>query len=441
MLRTRKALVLAIFLAAGSLYYQLFLFLPRAENARTAKGLIGYHYGGDFYPIWLAGRLLARGRINLYSAETTALIQQSLYGHSLREPNPAGLPERYQSFVYPLHTVMLASPVIFFSFPTARIVLTVLVSLLSGLSVVFWLHAIDRSASYYEIAVLVVLTLTSLPLLEAVFAVQWGLVVAALLAVSFSAARCGKLVLSGFLLALATTKPQIMLLAALYLLFWSFAGWRQRKALPIAFFGTMAALLGASELVLPGWVSEWWHALMRYPGYTQAPLARGVLGGALGTMLTITLLVAILSIAWKARRFTVGSPTFSMGLALALTTTALTILHGDAIYDHEILLPAVLLVFMSWRTLLRRGPAVRVILAMTGLALCWQWIAASAVSFAALLLGRASVRQSDFALQLPLRASASFPFALVALLGLMAVPLIRESDGKQTPTSPQLDGS
>jgi len=425
MLRPRKALVLAIFLAAGILYFQFFLFLPRTEAARTAKGLTGYHYGGDFYPIWLAGRSLALNHADPYSDEITRRIQNSLYGHTLDQPNLAGLPRHYQAFVYPLHTEILASPVLVLPFPAARIVLTVLFCLISGISVVWWLRAMELSASPETIAVFIILTLASLPLLEALFAVQWGLLAAALLAASVAAAHNQRLAAAGFLLALATTKPQIVALAALYLLFWSFADWRERKALAIAFFVTMAALLGTSELILPGWLSSWWRALMRYGGYTQPPLARDVLGNVLGTILMVALLAAVVAIAWRARHDAVGSPTFSLGLAFVLSTTTLTILHSDAIYDHEILLPAILLVIVSWRTMLRRGPAVRLILVITGLALSWQWIAASGVSVAALVLGRTTVEQSNFALQLPLRASASFPFALIAVLGLMAVQLFR----------------
>ena len=307
--------------------------------------------------------------------------------------------------------------------------LTFLFCLLSGISVVWWLRAMGLSASHASRSPsLIILTLASLPLLEALFAVQWGLLAAALLAASVAAAHQQRLAAAGFLVALATTKPQIVMLAALYLLFWSFADWHQRKALPITFFVTMTALLGTTELFLPGWLSEWWHALVRYPGYTQAPLARAMLGNALGAVLTVVLLAATVALAWRARREAVGAPSFSLGLAFVLTTTALTVLHSDAIYDHEILLPAILLVILSWRTMLRRGPAVRLILVMTSLALSWQWIAASAVSVAAFILGRITVEQSDFALQLPLRASASFPFALIATLGLMAVPLFREPE-------------
>jgi hypothetical protein len=425
MLRTRKALVLAIFLAAGTLYYQFFLFLPRTENARAAKGLTGYHYGGDFYPIWLAGRELARARQSPYMSETTTRIQNGLYGHSLQQPNAARLPENYQSYVYPLYTEILASPVIALPFPAARIALTFLFSLLSAVSVLFWTRAVGLSVSRKDAAILIILTLASLPLLEGLFAVQWGLLAAVLLAASVAAARNGKLALSGFLLALATTKPQIVVLAAAYLIFWAFSDWQRRKNLLIAFFITMAVLLGVCELILPAWLAGWWYALARYRGYTQAPLARDMLGNVLGTALTAALLLGAVAIAWKARREPVGSQEFSLGLAFVLAATTLTILHSDAIYDHEILLPAVLLVILSWRTILRLGPAVRLILLLASLALSRQRIAASVVSIAALVVGRAKIQESDFALQLPLRTSASFPFVLVALLGLMAAQLFR----------------
>lgn len=434
MLRTHKALVLAIFLAAGTLYYQFLLFLPRTENARAAKGLTGYHYGGDFYPIWLAGRKLARTRQNPYTPETTNRIQNGLYGHSLQQANPAGLSANYQSYVYPLYTEILASPVIALPFPAARIALTFLFTLLSTVSVLLWIRIVGLSLSREQTAILIILTLSSLPLLEGLFAVQWGLLAAGMLATSLAAARGGELALSGFLLALATTKPQIVVLAVVYLIFWAFSDWQRRKPLVIAFFVTMVVLLGVCELILPGWLTEWWHALGRYQGYTQAPLARDMLGNALGTALTVALSLGAVTIAWKVRREPVGSPAFSLGLAFVLTTTALTVLHSDAIYDHEILLPAVLLVILSWRTILRLGPAVRLILLLAILALSWQWIAASAVSVAAVVLGRAHIQNNDFALQLPLRASASFPFALVALLGLIAAELFcSRAEVKQVP--------
>ena len=311
MLRPRKTLVLAICLAAGTLYYQFFLFLPRTEAARMAKGLTGYHYGGDFYPVWLAGRSLARNHADPYSEETTRRIQGSLYGHSLDQPNLAGLPQHYQAFVYPLHTEILASPVLVLPFPAARIVITVLFCLFSGISLVWWLRGMGLPASHEGIAIFIILTLASLPLLEALFAVQWGLLAAALLAASVAAAHKQKFASAGFLLALSTTKPQIVALAVLYLLFWSLAGWRQRRALAITFFVTMVALLGASELILPGWLPSWWHAVMRYGEYTQAPLVRDLLGQVLGTTLTVALLAAAVALAWRARRTEVGSPTFS----------------------------------------------------------------------------------------------------------------------------------
>jgi hypothetical protein len=56
----------------------------------------------------------------------------------------------------------------------------------------------------------------------------------------------------GVLLALATIKPQLVVLFLPWLLLWAVSDLRRRLPFLRSFALTMAALLGAAQLVLPG---------------------------------------------------------------------------------------------------------------------------------------------------------------------------------------------
>jgi hypothetical protein len=62
----------------------------------------------------------------------------------------------------------------------------------------------------------------------------------------------GYLRFGGVLLALATIKPQLVVLFLPWLLLWAVSDLRRRLPFLRSFALTMAALLGAAQLVLPG---------------------------------------------------------------------------------------------------------------------------------------------------------------------------------------------
>jgi len=84
-----------------------------------------------------------------------------------------------------------------------------------------------------------------------------------------------------------------------------------------------------------------------------------------------------------------------------------------AVYDHLVLLPAVLLLYCTEQQIW--GPLAW----MGGLVIAWQWIAAVLLVIAAFFWP--SLRHNEFAIALPLRADAPLPFVILALLFLAAL--------------------
>ncbi len=144
---------------------------------------------------------------------------------------------------------------------------------------------------------MILLTLCSYQELEGLYAGQLGLLVGFLLAASVLALLRNRLLFAGMLMALAMIKPQMVLLAVLYLLLWSANDWRRRGRFSVAFLATMFLLMAASLAVWPRWIQSWAGVIMGYPRYSTPPLAKELLriefgGVTLGTPVIAFLLAA-----------------------------------------------------------------------------------------------------------------------------------------------------
>src|SRR5262249_10285141 len=155
------------------------------------------------------------------------------------------------------------------------------------------------------------LTLFNYPVLEALFALQPGLIVGFLLAAVLYAMQRNQPLLAGILLALTTIKPQMTLLAIFYLLLWSMARWREQRRLAIGFAAILSILLATSLLIWPHWTSSWMHVVLGYHKYATPPLVsellRPSIGAGAGPVLIVALLIASGVLAWKYRNAEFGS--------------------------------------------------------------------------------------------------------------------------------------
>ena len=416
------ALCLAVLGAASMIWYHQKLFIPRALAIRHSQGLgNGYSFGNDFYQVWLSSRALLRERLDPYSPEMTRRIQVELYGRPL--DSRSGDPLDLRAFPYPLYTDLLFWPLAAIPFAIARIIVVCILAALTLAAVRLWLRVLDWQLDWKWIAAISLLTLSSYPALEGLFAGQLGLLVAFLLAGSIAALQTERFLFSGFLAALTTIKPQVTVLVILYLLLWAFNQWSMRKQFFIGFFSALALMVAVSLAVQPNWIQSWVSTVLAYRHYTQPPLVTEVLVSRLGPRLsgTASLLVSALSIIaaliviWRNRAAAFGSFAYSMTLSLLLVITAVVLLPGQAVYDHLVLLPGLLLMARNRDQLRAAGWIPRLLLALTALVLFWPWMAACG-----LILTRpfitASIFDSPAILALPIRTAASLPFALLAVL-------------------------
>jgi hypothetical protein len=415
------ALALALLGAASMVYYHLGLFMPRVREVSTQRHLAGeYSFGGDFYPIWLTSRRWIRDHRDPYSPELTREIQIGLFGRPLDSHVPTDPPSDYRTFAYPAFTDLLFWPLSEIPFRILRIAWSALLVVLLGGNVVFWSRALAWQLNAVGLAIAILLTICSYQELEGLYAGQIGLLVGFLLSASLLALVRERPVLAGISMALTTIKPQMVILAILYLILWSASDWRKRGRFTISFFATMFLLIASSLLVWPHWIQSWINVIRAYPHYAMPPLASEVLGSNLrsylGTPVIALLLVVAIVLAWRGRTAAVGSYSFWLTLGSLLALTTVTLAPGQAVHDHVILLPAIFLL-VSRERLCNAGAIFRWLFAVGVAVVLWPWLAAACLTALRPFL-RPEVFYSEAVFALPLRTAAALPFVVIGLLVL-----------------------
>lgn len=419
---SRLALCLALIGSGSMLYYHQGLFIPRVAAVRAAKGFSNtYSFANDFYQVWLTSRQWLREGRDPYSPEMTRELQTDLYGRPL-DPNRRDDPADLRAFPYPAFVDLLFLPTAEFSFAAVRVGLACTLAALTFTGVLLWLQAIDWQPRWDWLAVIFLLTLCSYPALEALYAGQLGLLVAFLLAAGVVALQRDRMLLAGILMALTTIKPQMTLLVIFYFLVWSAHDRRGRGRFCIGFFSTLILLVGTSIAVLPHWIQSWMRTVLAYRHYTPAPLLAqltSLLGSRLAVPATLGLtaasLIAAMALAWRTRAATADSFTFLLTTSLLLSLTTIAILSGEAVYDHLVLVPGILMVVRCQHELHDAGRVPRTLLSVGGFVLFWPWIGALVLTVARPWLAPATF-YSTAVFSLPIRTAASLPFAVLGLL-------------------------
>lgn len=413
------ALALACVGAASMVYYHLGLFIPRSLQVRPSIGLTnGYFFGNDFYPVWLTARESALGHIDLYSYDVTRQIQIGLFGRPVDPHRKSDPPLDYRQYSYPAFTDLILWPSALVDFPRLRMVLTFLLPALTAVSIWMWLKALRWNVHPMWVATVIVLTLCTYQLLEAFFALQPGLFVGFFLAGAAFAIRGHRLLLAGALCGLTLIKPQVTILAIFYLLVWSFSD-RSRARFWQGFLLVASALMIGSVAVWPHWIGQWIGVLIGYHHYAMPPLIEILLGAAVPGFVAaavIGLMLALgLGIAWRNRGAAQDSPRFWFAFSALLAITTITLLPGQAVYDHIILIPGILLLLRDHRALASAGWIGRALLLIGGVVLAWPWLSAFV-----LLVIRGWMSADTFyavpVFALPIRTAASLPFAILVLL-------------------------
>jgi hypothetical protein len=413
------ALTLAIIGAVSMLYYHVGVFMPRVEQARTAKHLQGeYSFGNDFYPVWLTSRKWIQEGRDPYSRVLTREIQVGLFGRPLDGEYSTDPPADYRTYAYPAFTNLIFWSLSEVPFHAMRIVWTGILALLLGLTVIFWSRALLWNVSATGLTVIILLVVCSYPELEGLYAGQLGLWVGFLLAASLLALVQGRLLLAGIVMALTAVKPQMTLLAMFYLLLWSTQNWRERWRFPAGFAATLFALIAVSVAIWPHWIQSWLGVIRGYPSYSTPPLASELLGLSLrpygGSLIIALLLITAALLAWYGRKAGAGSYQFWFTLSLLLAITTITLLPGQSLFDHVILLPGIFLLARP-NPYRPRTQIFRALFAIGVAVLLWPYLAAFGLIALRPLLSP-QIFASEAVFVLPLRTAAAFPFAVLGLL-------------------------
>jgi Glycosyltransferase family 87 len=363
--------------AGGWLYVQRVLVAHQIADAAvhgTPRGNLS-----DLYPRWLGAReLLLRGR-DPYSSDVTREIQAGYYGRPLDPSRPAD-PKDQQAFAYPVYVVFYLAPTVHLPFRTLqKAFFWLLIGLTLG-SVSLWLRALQWPVAAWVQAVILALTLGSVPVLQGLKLQQLSLLVAALLAAAVALLSAGRPLEAGVFLAMATMKPQLVLPLLLWLGIWSIGDWRHRYRWMVSFLLCMTALVGASELWLPHWIARFWHAIGDYWQYTHAqPMLESLLTRPLGGLLEILFSGAVAIVCWRQRRQEANTHAFQAATCLVMVLTVLT-MPTFSLYNQVLLLPAVLLLARDRKAVWGRSLIDRALLILLSALLAWPYVTSTVLA-------------------------------------------------------------
>jgi len=193
--------------------------------------------------------------------------------------------------------------------------------------------------------------------------------------------------------------------------------WKRRRSLFFGFLVTLAALVLASECLLPGWLMHYPEVLRSYAEYTKtSSFLGGILPSPLYWLVAIVALATVADLCWRTRRQPADSTPFALALSSVLSLTVLIIPAVFQPFNDVLLLPAVLLVIRHWRELRRSNPVTR---AATSL-FCLCAILPPLLAVVAVAYPLTPPR--DWVLKLwslPLSASTALPFAAFGMLILL----------------------
>jgi hypothetical protein len=403
--------IASILCATGVWTYANRVLIPYQEGDAAAHG----HPRGnlsDLYPRWLGAKeLLLHGR-DPYSAEVTREIQAGFYGRPL-DPSRPDDPQDEERFAYPVYVVFYLAPTIGLPFAIVQKTFFWILLVLTSVSTLLWLRVLQWPAPLWGRLSLLALTLGSMAVMQGLKLQQVSLLAAALLAAAIALLVTDHPGAAGVLLALASIKPQCMLLVLFWLALWTAVDWRLRYRWLVSFLVTMAILIGASEWYLPHWISRFWHAVREYQRYTGgATVMDRLLGPPWSWVLEVLALAATMAVCWRERRQAADAGAFAFTVSLVLATSIL-LMPNAATYNQVLLIPACLILVKERGTIWQKSVANRALLVVTACLILWPWASSIALAGLSFVLSRNTVQQ---AWAIPVWTLTQIPLAVAALM-------------------------
>ena len=385
------AVLAAALCAAGMVLYLQRVVIPHQIADSALRGSPRGNLS-DLYPRWLGAReLLQHGR-DPYAPDLTREIQAGYYGRALDAARPND-PKDEQRFAYPLYVVFLLAPTTGLDFGVVQSGFFWFLLLITLGAALLCLRLVQWSPPGPVVFAILLLTIGSPAVAQALKLRQLSLLVAAMVFVALYFIRTDRLLGAGVLLALSTIKPQLLCLLLLWLALWTMADWRRRYRLLAAFAVTLLALVVASELALPGWIPRFWDAVQQYQRYTggTSVLSR-MISPAAGVTAAILSLAGTSLAAWRDRAAAADSPAFVRTTALVLAVTVLVV-PMFAPYNQILLLPVLLLAARDRESIWNSGAAGRGLLVLTLVAMAWPWACSLVLAALSFVLPPLQVQQ------------------------------------------------
>jgi hypothetical protein len=419
-MRPRLWLLLGLCVAGISWLYVHHILGPWNSRRRLKNGFV-IDQISDLYSPWVGTRELLLHRQNPYGPEVSHEIQRAFYGHIIDQrydqPNTNIVDE--QRFAYPVYEILLTAPLVYTDFDKVRRWAPFFLGALVALNVLVSLSILRWKLCWETVAALVLFIVSSPQISQALRLQQLAIVDAYLLMAAAWCVSKNRLVAGGALLAASTIKPQMALFPLCWFAIWSAGDWRRRWRVPACLLATLAALVAAGELLLPGWLGYFLAGLAAYRRYAlPTSLLQMALGDAFGEFVGGIIILGMLAFAWRNRKAAGDSRQFISVLAAFLMGDLLAFPLFTAFNQLLLILP-VLLLLRDWNTL-RHFPKLVFVICIS-----WPWV----VSAVLLLLPR----HVDSPSQLPL-----LPFFLVPFMPLI-LPLLLMTRRRQTTDLPDTD--
>lgn len=385
-------LAASVLICFGVWHWAETILVPANTFAAQSKSVpIGNN--SDLYPRWLGARELLLHNRDPYSAEVTRDIQTGFYGRPLDPANP-NEPRAQESFVYPLYVVFLMAPTVTLPFPKVLEVFRWLLLFAIATSVPLWMYAVGLRLPPLHLASAMLLSVSSYPAVLEFHMQNLTALVALLLALATASLVRGWLILSGFLLALATVKPDVTAPVALWLLFWA-TGSSERRRLIWAFAGTMAILLASTQALSPGWMGRFLAAVRDYPRYgTDPSILQVLLPQVIAQLALVALVFYVAATCWRWRKATAQADRFGWTLALVISITLVAI-PKLSVYNQVLLIPPLLVLLAQRQAIRSMGLLPRALTKAVFAAQGWQWAAAVVVSLCSLLISAERMRSAQ----------------------------------------------
>ncbi len=310
--------------------------------------------GNDFLARWMGAKFWVMDGISPYDERVSLASQEVIYGR----PAELSQGEDKNHFVYPLHSMLFFAPFGPLDYTLARALWMTLVEVCLVLLAIVSLRLVGWEVRPFKFAVLVVFTLLWYHGLRTVILGQFAAINALLVALALLMIIRRQDFAAGLLLALSTTKPQMIFLLIPFVFLWAVSV-RRRDIIGGLLIG-LAVLLGIFLALMPDWPLQWLRQLVDYPSYTMqtgSPLSMiaNTMPG-ISRQLSIflhTIFIGYMLLEWvlawgKDERWFRWT---------ALMTIVITNLVGyrTATTNFVMMIPALFLVFSLWEQRWRTG--------------------------------------------------------------------------------------